>query len=420
MAVNKVQAIVMAGGAGERLQPLTRGRSKAAVPFGGKYLIIDFTLSNCINSGIRQISVLTQYLSDSLHKHIQNGWGISGSRLGDYIYCVPAQQKIGIDWYRGTADAIRQNLDLIKGKSSEPILILSGDHIYKMNYRQIVDYHEMKKADLTISAIRVRPEEAAGRLGVLEEDEDHRVVRFYEKPPQPKTIAEAPEHVLGSMGVYVFRASALREALQEPEDDFGRGAIPKAISRGRNIFVYDYEKENKIEDFVVEVKEGIRHKILIDRTRDSSYWKDIGSIDSYYEASMDLVSVDPPFNLYGEKWPFRAYERSLPPSKFIFGGKAPDSMVSDGCIISGGTVWKSILSPGVVVERNAFIEESIIFDDVNIEPGATMRRTIIDTEARIKSGVSIGYDLEADARKGCTISDKGIVVVPEGMVIGQD
>jgi glucose-1-phosphate adenylyltransferase len=420
MAVNNVQVIVMAGGAGERLQPLTRGRSKAAVPFGGKYLIIDFTLSNCINSGIRQISVLTQHLSDSLHKHIQNGWGISGSRLGDYIYCVPAQQKIGTDWYRGTADAIRQNLDLIKGKTGNPVLILSGDHIYKMNYRQIVNYHEMKKADLTISAVRVRPEEAAGRLGVLEEDQDHRVVSFHEKPPQPKTVAGAPEYVLGSMGVYVFKAGALREALQEPEDDFGRGAIPKAISRGRDIFVYDYEKENKIEDFVIEMKEGTRHKILVDRTRDSSYWKDIGSIDSYYEASMDLVSVDPPFNLYGEQWPLRAYERSLPPSKFIFGGKAADSMVSDGCIISGGTVWKSILSPGVVVERDASVEESIIFDDVNIEPGARIKRAIIDTEARIKSGVSIGYDLDADARKGCIISDKGIVVVPEGMAIGLD
>ncbi len=420
MAVNNVQVIVMAGGAGERLQPLTRGRSKAAVPFGGKYLIIDFTLSNCINSGIRQISILTQYLSDSLHKHIQNGWGISGSRLGDYVYCVPAQRKVGTDWYRGTADAIRQNLDLIKGRAGDPVLVLSGDHIYKMNYRQIVDYHEMKKADLTISAVSVRVEEAAGRLGVLEEDQNHRVVGFYEKPPQPKTIAEAQEHVLGSMGVYVFRAGTLKEVLKEPEDDFGKGIIPKAISRGLNIFAYDYEKENQIEDFVVEVKDGTRHKVLVEKTRDSSYWKDIGSIDSYHEASMDLVSVDPPLNLYGEKWPFRAYERSLPPSKFIFGGKALDSLVSEGCIISGGTVWKSILSPGVIVERDAFIEESIIFDDVNIEPGARIKRAIIDTGVRIKSGVSIGYDPEADSRKGCAISEKGVVVVPQGMVIGID
>jgi glucose-1-phosphate adenylyltransferase len=419
MPMSKVETIVMAGGAGERLQPLTRGRSKASVPFGGKYLIVDFTLSNCINSGIRQISVLTQHLSDSLHKHIQNGWGISGSRLGDFVYCVPAQQKIGTDWYRGTADAIRQNLDLIKGKSGDHVLILSGDHIYKMDYRQIFAFHEMKKADVTISAVRVRAEEAAGRLGVLEEDQDHRVIGFREKPSQPKTVAGAPEHVLGSMGVYVFRAGTLREALQEPGDDFGKGVIPKAISRGLNIFAYDYEKENKIEDLVIEVKDGTRHKVLVERTRDSSYWRDIGSIDSYHEASMDLVSIDPPFNLYGEQWPIRAYERSLPPSKFIFGGTAADSMVSDGCIISGGTVRRSILSPGVVVERDAFIEESIIFDDVNIEPGARIKRAIIDTGVRITSGVSIGYDLEADSSKGCTVSDKGIVVVPEGMVIGQ-
>ena len=415
--MDKLQTIVMAGGAGERLQPLTRGRTKASVPFGGKYLIVDFTLSNCINSGIRQISVLTQYLSDSLHKHIQNNWGISGSGLGDYIYCVPAQQKIGADWYRGTADAIRQNFDLIKGKSGDPVLILSGDHIYKMDYSQIVAYHEMKKADLTISAVRVKAAEAAGKLGVLEEDQAHRVVGFYEKPSQPKTIAGSPEHALGSMGVYVFKTGILRKVLQEPEDDFGKGIIPKAISRGLNIFAYDYENENKIEDFVVEVNEGTRRKVLVERTRDSSYWKDIGSIDSYHEASMDLVSVDPPLNLYGEKWPFRAYERSQPPSKFIFGGTASDSMVSDGCIISGGTVWRSILSAGVVVEKDAFVEESIIFDDVNIEPGARIKRAIIDTGVRIKAGVSIGYDLEADASKGCTISDKGIVVVPEGMVI---
>ena len=419
ITMGRVQTIVMAGGAGERLRPLTRGRSKASVPFGGKYLIIDFTLSNCINSGIRQISVLTQYLSDSLHKHIQNGWGISNSRLGDYIYCVPAQQKVGTDWYLGTADAIRQNLDLIKGNDDDPVLILSGDHIYKMDYRQIVAYHEMKNADITISAVRIRAEEAAGRLGVLEEDQEHRVTGFHEKPPQSKTIAGAEEHVLGSMGVYIFRTGTLKEALQEPGDDFGKGIIPNAINEGLNILLYDYEKENKIEDFAVEVEEGTRHKFLVDRTRDSSYWRDIGSIDSYYEASMDLVSVDPPFNLYGEQWPLRAYERSLPPSKFIFEGKASNSMVSDGCIISGGTVWKSILSPGVIVERDAIIEESIIFDDVDIEPGAKIKRAIIDTGVRIKSGVSIGYDLEADARKDCTISDKGIAVVPEGMVIEQ-
>jgi len=418
--LNSVLAVIMAGGAGERLLPLTSGRSKAAVPFAGKYRIIDFVLSNCINSGIRQIFVLTQYLSDSLNKHIQDGWGISSSRLGDYIYCVPAQQKTGGNWYRGTADAIRQNLDLIKENNAETILILSGDHIYKMDYLQMVAYHKMRKADLTLSAIRVRAEEAAGRLGVLEVDEKCNVVGFEEKPGQPMTIADAPDSVLGSMGIYAFKASALREALHEPEDDFGKGAIPRAISRGRNVFAYDYEKENKIEDFVVEVREGTRYKILVERTHDSSYWKDIGTIDSYYEANMELLGVDPPFNLYGEKWPFRAYERSLPPTKFVFGGRSPDSMVADGCIISGGVVWRSILSPDVVVERDALVEESIILNDVNIEPGARVRRAIIDKDVRVKSGVSIGYDLEADTRKGCIISDKGIVVVPGGMVIGLD
>lgn len=204
------------------------------------------------------------------------------------------------------------------------------------------------------------------------------------------------------------------------EDDFGKGTIPMAISKDRKIFAYDYEKENKIEDFVVEVREGARFKILVDRTHDSSYWKDIGTIDSYYEVNMELLDVDPPFNLYGEKWPFRAYERSLPPSKFVFGGRSPDSMVSDGCIISGGVVWKSILSPGVVVERDALVEESIVLDDVSIAPGARIRRAIIDADVRIKPGASIGYDLEADARKGCIISDKGIVVVPGGMVVGLD
>jgi glucose-1-phosphate adenylyltransferase len=407
----------MAGGRGERLYPLTRRRSKAAIFFGGKYRLIDFTLSNCINSGIRKVFVLTQYLSDSLNKHIQDGWGISGSRLGDFVYCVPAQQKVGREWYRGTADAIRQNLDLVKEPDDAAVLILSGDHIYKMNYSQIIAYHKKKKAEFTISAIRVRAEEAAERLGVLEADQNSKVVGFQEKPLQPKTIADASDCVFGSMGVYVFRTGALRRLLKEEDDDFGRDIIPRAISRGSDIFVYDYEKENKIEDLVFESREGRRQKIALDRTPDSSYWKDVGSIDSYYKASMDLVNVVPPFNLYGEKWPIRAYERSLPPSKYIFEGTATDSMVSDGCIISGAKVRRSILSPGVVVERGAVVEESIIFDNVNIEPGARIRRAIIDTNVIIQSRASIGYDLEADVKNGCTVSETGIVVLPEGIVI---
>jgi len=416
--VDKVLSIVMAGGAGERLQPLTKERSKAAVPFGGKFRLIDFTLSNCINSGVRQIFILTQYRLTSLHRHIQEGWSISLSGLGDYIYCVPAQQRAGTDWYHGTADAIRQNLDLTKKRDVENILILSGDHIYKMDYRQMLNYHRLKKASITVSAIRAGKEEAAGKLGVLEVDRKFRLVGFEEKPAQPKTLAEAPEYVLASMGIYIFKVNTLREILQAPGDDFGRDILPRVAGQGWDIFVYDYEKENRIEDLVVKVEEGKRTKILIDRIRDSSYWKDVGTIDSYYEASMDLVGVDPLFNLYGEKWPFRTYQRLLPPSKYVIGGRALESIVCDGCIVSGGMVRNSILSPGVVVEREALVEESIVFDDVVIEPGARVRRAIIDKEARIQAGATLGYDAKADTRRGCTVSEAGIVVVPIRAHIG--
>ena len=419
MAVDKVLVIIMAGGAGERLQPLTRRRSKGAVPFGGKFRLIDFTLSNCINSGLRQIYILTQYLSESLNRHIQNGWGISSSGLGDFIYCVPAQQKLGADWYRGTADAVRQNMNLVKTKDVEDILVLSGDHIYKMNYFQLVAFHRMKKAGLTVSAIREKRERAAGTLGVLEIDQDHRLIGFEEKPAQPKTLVDAPDYALASMGVYIFEVDTLLEALQGQDDDFGKHVIPGMIGKHHDIFVYDYEKENKIEDFIVEVKDGIREKILVDKTRDSSYWKDVGTIDSYYEASMDLVGVDPLFNLYGERWPIRTYQRPLPPSKCVLDGKTPQSIVCDGCIVSGGIVWNSILSPGVIVERDAVVEQSVIFDDVIIEPGARIRRAIIDKKSRIRAGASIGYDREADQRRGCAISDNGIVVVPKGTDIGR-
>jgi len=419
ITVERVLVIIMAGGAGERLQPLTRERSKGAVPFGGKFRIIDFALSNCVNSGLRQIYVLTQYLSESLNRHIQEGWNISGSGLGDYIYCMPAQQKLGADWYRGTADAVRQNLNLVRKKDVEDILILSGDHVYKMDYLQFVTYHRMKKAGVTISAVRAREEEAAGRLGVLEIDDDHRLIGFEEKPAQPKTLDDAPDYALASTGVYIFRVDTLLHALKSNEDDFGKHIIPEMIGKHHDIFVYDYEKENKIEDFEVKVIDGIREKVLEDKTRDSSYWRDVGSIDSYYEASMELVSVDPLFNLYGERWPFRTYQRPLPPSKCILGGKISESIVCDGCIISGGVVWESILSPGVVVERDARVEQSVIFDDVIIEPGASIRRAIVDKESRIRVGASIGYDREADERRGFTISDNGIVVIPKGMDISR-
>jgi glucose-1-phosphate adenylyltransferase len=413
-----VLAIVLAGGFGERLQPLTRERSKAAVPFGGKFRLVDFTLSNCINSEIRRIYVLTQYRSGSLNRHIEEGWGISSARLGDFIYCVPAQQKQGEEWYQGTADAVRQNLNLITDEDFEDILILSGDHVYKMDYRQLLAYHRTTRASLTISAIREKKERAAGVLGVLEIDNANRLIGFEEKPAQPKTMPEDPDWSLASMGVYVFKVENLLESLKGQGNDFGKHIIPNILGNNNSIFVYDYQKENIIADFHMEVKDGIRERLPVEKTRDSSYWRDVGTIDSYYEASMDLLEVDPLFNLYGERWPLRTNSRSLPPTKYILGGRCLESMVSDGCIISGGSVWKSILSPRVIVERDAAVEESVIFDAVRIDPEARIRRAIVDKESHILAGALIGYDVEMDKRRGCAISNKGIVVVPKGAVLG--
>jgi glucose-1-phosphate adenylyltransferase len=289
-----------------------------------------------------------------------------------------------------------------------------------MNYLLFLAHHRMKKSGLTISAVRVRKELASERLGVLEIDRDHRLIGFEEKPVQPKTVADAPDYALGSMGIYIFGVDTLLQALQTKGQDFGKDIIPEMIGGTQDIFVYDYKEQNKIQDFEIIVKDGIREKKLADKTRDSSYWKDVGSLDSYYEANLELISVDPLFSLYGDRWPLRTYQRPLPPSKCVLGGKISDSIISDGCIISGGTVKNSILSPGVIVERDAVVEKSIIFDDVVIEPGANVKRAIVDKECRIHTGTSIGYDLEADKGRGCLISNNGIVVVPKGMDINRN
>jgi glucose-1-phosphate adenylyltransferase len=411
--------MIMAGGAGERLQPLTKERSKGAVPFGGKFRLVDITLSNCINSGLRRIYVLTQYLSESLNRHVQEGWAISSAGLGDFIYCIPAQQKHGTAWYLGTADAVRQNLDLISSKDVDHVLILSSDHIYKMNYRQLLAFHCSKKAGLTISAVRVKKERAAGKLGTVEADPNHRLIGFEEKSAQPKTLADATDCVLASMGVYIFKVDALLPALQIGGHDFGKEIIPGMMGTRDDIFVYDYEKENRIKALEVIMKGGVREKRLIEKTSDSTYWKDVGSIDSYYDANMALVAVDPPFSLYDQKWPLRTYQRPEPPTMCVLGGKISDSIVCDGCLISGGAVSDSILSPGVIVERGALVEQSVIFDDVIIEPGVRLRRVIIDKRITIRAGTSIGYDREEDRRRGYTISDNGIVVVSKELDISR-
>ena len=417
MAMEKVLAIIMAGGAGERLQPLTRERSKASVPFAGKYRLIDLTLSNCVNSGIRHIFVLTQYLSESLNRHIQDGWPISSSGLGEFIYTIPAQQKMGASWYRGTADAVRQNLNLLSWKDIDDVIILSGDHVYKMNYLQFLDYHRRRDAGLTISATRVRREAAANKLGVLEVDVEHRLVGFEEKPLQPKSLPGELDYCLASMGIYIFKVRTLLEVLSGEGQDFGKNIIPEMIQSSKDIFVYDYERENRIMDYETRVNNGVREKILIPRTRDSDYWKDVGTIDSFYEASMDLIAVDPLLSLYGEKWPLRTYQRQLPPSKCILGGSITDSIISDGCIISGGHILQSILSPNVIVERDAVVAQSVVFDGVYIEPGVRIKRAIVDKECRFKSGASLGYDHVLDRARGYFVTDSGIVVVPKGTEI---
>jgi glucose-1-phosphate adenylyltransferase len=416
--MNGVLTMIMAGGFGERLLPLTRDRAKAAVPFGGKFRIIDFTLSNCVNSGMRNIFVLTQYRSESLQRHIQEAWGISSARLGDYIYCVPPQQKIGALWYRGTADAVRQNLDLIKKRPIEDVLVLSGDHVYKMNYSTMGQFHREKKAKITISAIRVKKSEAAGQLGVIEIDKDSRMIGFQEKPAEPKTLPGEPDYCLASMGVYLFQVDTLMQSLGRNEDDFGKEIIPRAVAEGVPVYVYDFETQNTISDYIVEVIDGKRRKVLVRRTRDSGYWKDVGTIDSYYDASMDLIGLDPIFSLYAEVWPIRTFTRWLPPTKYILGGMTFESLVSDGCIISGGLVRNSIMSPGVVVERGAVVMSSVIFDDVVIEPNTRINRAIIDKECVIQTGASVGHDLEYDKKRGFVVSPGGIVVIPKGTTVG--
>jgi len=389
-------------------------RSKGAIPYGGKFRLIDITLSNCINSELRKIFVLTQYLSESLNLHMQEGWSISSSGLGDFIYSMPAQQKMGKIWYSGTADAVRQNLNLIKPQEYDEVLILSGDHVYKMNYAQFINYHRIKRASLTVSAVKVTKSEATRRFGVLEVDSDGRLIGFAEKPDEPRAIPGDPSHVLASMGIYVFSTQFLIQVLQGDGEDFGNHILPGLIKKKENVFVYDYTAMNRISDFKFEVRDGIREKTLSDRTSDSSYWRDVGTIDSYYDASMDLVGVDPPFSLYGEKWPFRTWQRQLPPSKFILGARINNSLVSDGCIISGGAIWNSILFQNVTIEKDAVIEQSVIYENVTIEPGARIRRTIVDKDCRIRSGISIGYNREADLARGFAISPNGIVVVTKG------
>ncbi len=396
-------AVVLAGGKGTRLEPLTLDRAKPAVPFGGNYRIIDFVLSNAINSGLRRLLVLTQYKALSLDRHINLGWRqYFCAELGEFLDVVPPQQRIDEQWYQGTADAVYQNIFVIEKDRPEYVMILAGDHIYKMNYRSMLEFHKEMEADLTVGALTVSREEAK-EFGVIQADERNRITGFQEKPKEPQTLPGDDQRCFASMGIYIFTARFLFEQLcrdaTEPgsNHDFGRNIIPSIIDSHR-VFAFPFRDENR---------------------KRQAYWRDVGTIDAYYEANMDLIEVDPLLNLYDQNWPIRTLQPNLPPPKFVFGsdgnlercGQAIDSIVCPGTILSGGKVKRSVISSNVRVNSYASVEESIVFHGVNIGRHARIRRAIIDKEVSIPAEMEIGYDLELDRRRGFAISPGGIVII---------
>lgn len=409
-ALRNVLSLVLAGGMGERLYPLTRDRAKPAVPFGGRYRIIDFAINNFVNSGFLKVKVLTQFKSSSLIEHITRVWRLV-PEIGQYVEIVPAQMRKGPFWYRGTADAVYQNLELIFDEQPEQVCVFGGDHVYKMDVLQMLDYHIDMNADLTVATIPV-PLSEARHFGIVEVDENHRVTGFVEKPKQgAKTIPGRPDMVLASMGNYIFKSRVMidvleHNALRDAAHDFGKEVVPEMYPQMR-VYAYDFATN--------EVPGENEHS--------RGYWRDVGTVDSYFAACMDLVEVTPTFNLYNHRWPILSASLQLPPAKFVFAdedtrriGIATDSLVSDGVIISGGTINKTILSPRVKINSYAHVDESILMDGVDVGRHSRIRRTIIDKGVRIPPHTVIGYDREADKAR-FTVTDSGIVVVPKGMVL---
>jgi glucose-1-phosphate adenylyltransferase len=402
--MNNVLTLILAGGKGTRLEPLTRDRAKPAVPFGGLYRIVDFTLSNCFNSNLRRILVLTQYKARSLDRHIGMGWGFLSREVGDYIDVLPPQQRIDEHWYKGTADAIYQNIYSIEKEDPQYVVILAGDHIYKMDYGDMLRAHFDTGADLTIGAIPV-PLRDGSNFGVMQVDAQSRLMGFQEKPSAPAPMADDRQHCLASMGIYVFTARPMYELLcqdatrADSEHDFGKNIIPSIINSHR-VFVYRFRDKNR---------------------KAVPYWRDVGTLDAYYQGNMDLVEVDPVLNLYDREWPIRTYQPQLPPPKFVFcddgpreqarRGEAHDSMVCQGCIISGGHVRRSILSANVRVNSYAHVENSILFEGVDVGRHARIRRAIIDKAVRIPPNTTVGYDLEQDRQRGFQVTEQGVVVI---------
>jgi glucose-1-phosphate adenylyltransferase len=417
-----VLTVIMAGGRGQRLMPLTQDRSKPAVPFGGIYRLIDIPLSNCINSQLYKILVFPQYKSQSLVDHLEEGWNIFSGDLGHYLRIAAPQQRTGKEWYRGTADCVRQNLYMLERERPRYVLILSGDHVYKMDYAAFRQYHEEKKADVTVGLLEVDRAHASD-FGIAEVDGDFRIRSWEEKPSDPKPIPDDPERSLASMGIYLFRTDLLLDVLHKTDhDDFGKDIIPELI-RELNVVAYPYRRLNRITDYIHVVDpDGVRRLRLVQTTRDSQYWRDVGTLDAYWNANMDLTGIDPFFNLYGTMWPIRTFQRQYPPAKFVFNqpdprqprtGTAVDSVVSHGCIISGGTVRSSVLSYNVTVRSWAEVDESVIMDDVEVGRHCRIKKTIIDKNNIIPPGTQIGIDPQED-RKRFHVTPRGIVVVPKG------
>jgi glucose-1-phosphate adenylyltransferase len=404
-----ILAMILAGGKGERLHPLTIHRAKPAVPFGGIYRIIDFTLSNCINSGIRKIAVLPQYKSLSLDKHLRLAWNLFSGELDEYIISVPPQQRVGDKWYQGTADAIFQNIYMIEKDAPDHLLVLAGDHIYKMDYAEMFRFHKEQKADATVASVEIQKKSAAA-FGVIEVDDQSRVIGFEEKPSEPKHIPGRPEMVLASMGIYLFNTKTLLEylksdALQDTSHDFGKNIIPQMMKTSR-VCAYNFKDENK---------------------KEAKYWRDVGTIDAYWEANMDLVNVDPMLNLYDNAWPIRTYQGQHPPAKFVFAqekkggrlGVALDSIVSHGCIVSGGRVQNSVLSPNVRINSYSEVHHSILMENVDIGRHCRIRKAIIDKDVIIAPNTEIGYDLEKD-KKHYHVTSSGIVVIAKGTEVSEE
>jgi glucose-1-phosphate adenylyltransferase len=416
-----VLTIIMAGGEGKRLMPLTRDRSKPAVPFGGIYRLIDIPLSNCINSQLYKILIFPQYKSQSMVDHLEEGWNIFSADLGHYLRIAAPQQRMGKEWYRGTADCVRQNLYLVERERPRYVLILGGDHVYKMDYMAFREYHEKNDADVSVALLEVDRNQAS-EFGIAEVDNDFRIVAWEEKPRKPKTIPDDLERSLASMGIYLFRTELLLDLLNKTDhDDFGNDIIPHLI-KDFKVVAYPYRRLNRIRDYIHVVDpEGVIHRRLADGTRDSQYWRDVGTLDAYWNANMDLTGIDPFFNLYGALWPIRTFQRQYPPAKFVFNqpdhkqpriGMAVDSIVSPGCIISGGTVRSSVLSRNVMVRSWAQVDESVIMDDVEIGRHCRIKKAIIDKHNVIPAHTQIGIDPQED-RNRFDVTPRGIVVVPK-------